>query len=213
MAGWLTSVVISLQKESQHASNIGATAPKVTAGKRRGSFVPKHVTSFTSMFYGFCSVTGSSRAGMRGSRVVTLSTEGLVGGSSLDWLNTILHGISSICNTEVGVYPSLFQTRHVQIQNQYNIIKMTFYTSLVNLWKAGRRWQAAQVQPCPKPELASLDVRAGWKFAQQNHRWCWTNLGHGPCCLASRRWVKPLYSQPCKGTCVGGQAGTCRALL
>lgn len=55
---WPKSVVISLLQKSERAPGIAATAPKGTAGNRRGSFVPKHVTLFTSVFYVFCSVTG-----------------------------------------------------------------------------------------------------------------------------------------------------------
>lgn len=101
--------------------------------------------------------------------VVTLNTGGLVGGSSLYGLNPILHGISSICNTELGVHPSLFQ-----IQKQYNNIKMAFYTSVVILRKEGVDGRLRRSSRVPN---LSLDVRAGWRFAQQNHRCCLKTLG------------------------------------
>ena len=58
VVGWLKSMVISLHQKSERAPDVVATAPKATAGNRRGSLVPKHVTLFTSVLYVFCSVTG-----------------------------------------------------------------------------------------------------------------------------------------------------------
>lgn len=55
---WLKSAVISLQQKSERTPNVVVAAPKGTAGNRRGSFVPKHLTLFTAVSYVFCTVTG-----------------------------------------------------------------------------------------------------------------------------------------------------------